>query len=400
MKISKEFITFVLSLAAKKNFKKHFSFSTHEKKAFTDILIYGRSEYLFQGIKNQHVFNPKQQSILRRNYKLRLFKRNLIIEDFKKTSKQLAEKNIFFIPLKGIHLNMLQEDQIRNLRDIDLLVRKKDISLVIKSLKEIGFSFKNKDYVFNSDHLEDDYSYDINPMFNKHGTCIEIHYKIFRKTDCKISESMFKTSKKFIYENQQFFLPCLEDLASHLIFHATTKQGLDNGIQIVIDLVNIFEMRDFDINKLMNISVKYNIREELEIFLIILKENKLIKDYQDLELSKKYNFDKRFIKRFTKLLLFNQSTNSSLKLLSKDNLSHMRRVFINSKLMKNNESKKFAWRNLLIFFEKLRIFLPIYSSYIFNSRFRNDNIHVLEILNIIKSEKKKNPNSRGPIKKF
>ena len=51
------------------------------------------------------------------------------------------------------------------------------------------------------------------------------------------------------------------------IFHATTKQGLDNGIQILIDLVNIFEMRDFDINKLMNISVKYNIREELEIFL-------------------------------------------------------------------------------------------------------------------------------------
>ena len=128
MNISKEFIAFVLSLAAKKNFNKHFNFSTREKNAFTDILIYGRSEYLFQSIKNQHLFNPKQQSILIRNYKLRLFKRNLIIEDFKKISKQIAEKNIFFIPLKGIHLNILQEDQIRNLRDIDLLVKKRYFS--------------------------------------------------------------------------------------------------------------------------------------------------------------------------------------------------------------------------------------------------------------------------------
>ena len=44
------------------------------------------------------------------------------------------------------------------------------------------------------------YSYDIEPLVNDDGICIEIHYKIFKEIKCSMSEIMWKESSNLLYQ--------------------------------------------------------------------------------------------------------------------------------------------------------------------------------------------------------
>ena len=112
---------------------------------------------------------------------------------------RLFNKNkINCIPLKGAQLIFFyqQKPSKRPLRDLDILINESQIDEAVTLLLQNGFFFKsNKNIKKGYKSSINPYSYDIEPLVNEDGICIEIHYKIFKVIKCSMSEIMWKSLK-------------------------------------------------------------------------------------------------------------------------------------------------------------------------------------------------------------
>ena len=160
----------------------------------------------------------------------------------------------------------------RQIRDIDILIKKNDIQKVFYLLQDIGYKpnfihIKAKEI----SPITGD-KYDLERLYSPNGTCLEVHHKILKNNkkndlfDSCFNQAHFKT-KTAIY-------PDIELLIIHLIYHSSSKQGFDVGVQGLIDINELINDPTTDLNKLIDISIQHNLYAELMCFIAIYKKYK------------------------------------------------------------------------------------------------------------------------------
>ena len=127
-----------------KNNKNSNALSSSHFSLLSKIFIYGRSEiYLLKFLEENQIieFNTSNLKDLSDQRSVKSLKS---IQELLKLSKVLNENKIDFIPLKGAQLILFyyRNLSLRPIRDIDILVKKEEISKIIEILFDQGFTLK------------------------------------------------------------------------------------------------------------------------------------------------------------------------------------------------------------------------------------------------------------------
>ena len=265
--------------------------------------------------------------------------------------KALHGNNINFIPLKGLQLIYFYKKNLayRSIRDIDLLVKEEDIAQTVSVLKNIGFYFKSNWTVkINRKFSKNNTTYDIEPMFNENGVCIEIHYKIFKEVNCSLSNQMWSQINTYQIGEMKLNKLSVEILALHIIYHASSKQGFDVGVQALFDIHFLFVSDNFYHKNFFKLYIKHNLHSEVSIFLSIYEKYQSI--YIEEGLKKELlDFDEVYLDQCTYLLFNSKATNQSVKLFR----NRFSELILNNFNKKNSIEKLSIWKvttNILEYF--------------------------------------------------
>lgn len=269
--------------------------------------------------KRENIFNYSLNKELQINAKKRALRSILIKEAALEICNNLSIKKINYVLLKGTNfIDPIYNYSNRNIRDIDVLINISEIDKSIKIFEELGYSFSKKDTLISKkntnnfiEYANNEYNYDLPPMRNANGVCIEIHFKIFAKS--KISPCLFgrdllyKKKTQDLYNRKINF--CEESyLILHLIYHGTSKGFFDSGLNYVLDLKKIFKEKKIKIDSLIKLAKKYNLYKETILSLNLLLEIDYVNSY--LKINNKY-LDKELIKD-TKFLLVSKTSKPGL----------------------------------------------------------------------------------------
>ena len=269
-------------------------------------------------------------NLLKKNANKRNLKSLIIKNSILEISTKLSESNINYVLLKGA--NFIDNDYCytnRNLRDIDILIEACHIPKSIKIFEEMGFLFLKKNNSVISDYMNNGYSYDLPPMRNDNGVCVEIHFKIFAKykeSPCKFGKGMLDNKiTKEIYKRKINF--CKESfLILHLIYHGTSKGFFDNGLHLILDLNKMFNNKTINIDDLLELATKYNLYKEVVLSLNIISHIKYVDRY--LELNSLYL--KEELIENTKFLLASKTSKPDLDYLIYDSKENFLKKLLSS----------------------------------------------------------------------
>lgn len=234
-----------------------------------NVFSFGRCEYflktsgLIQKLPQQKKKELEQFIDSREINSLRIF------SEFIKVAEALNSKKITFIPLKGLHLNLeiYKNLSFRNIRDIDLLVKQESIISYLECMFEIGYKFKNSD--LKPDEFKcSSYHYDIPVLINKNGIHVETHLKII---DTKFNQLIYEESyEKKISDTLSMNFMSNENLIIHLIYHGTIKNGFDNGLISIFDVMNILKNNKINLPFLIDSADSLGLKKNICYFLSII----------------------------------------------------------------------------------------------------------------------------------
>lgn len=205
------------------------------------------SEFFFWGIILSSVeFHHKQKKLVRlleQQRKFALMKQMTNKVDFLEISQALKAANIKFLILKGMALNSLRPaiQGIRIMRDIDLLVDKRDCKAAYELIRSLGYKYFNPDTtdgakIFLKHHLP--------CMVNERGTLVEIHWRVTSLTDfehCPLTQGN-EYSYLRQYSNNT---PPIDFLMAHTIYHGVSYHKLNLGPLFLFDLRVLYECNDY-----------------------------------------------------------------------------------------------------------------------------------------------------------
>lgn len=372
------------------------SMSTKERKDFFKIINKSRLDvYLYNFFKNNGLDNSKINefdSIKKRSELYSVQSISTVLSTIQ-INAILNSAKIEFIFLKGAHLltRFYKDYSLRPTRDIDILVKPSDIENVINTLLQNGYMFEegfNKKY-FKS---KSPYRYDLPGILDPSGIRIEVHHRIESETDnnkCKFSIEFHKNKNKHKLSSIDAYFLCDEDLLMHLIYHATKKQGPDVGLIFLLDLKKIFSNTNFDLNKLIDKSKKYDIY--LEFAYVI----KVISIFYDLEIIKELDkminikFNQKTLNSLRSLLI-NNGLNAKeyimIRGINNFNISNFFNFYSVSSISRHRDLSRnyflIIFYLLKRFFNHLLIFLFIIIKSVFYRSYLSD---LLRNINVIKS---------------
>jgi hypothetical protein len=353
--------------------------SSLDIETFKKIFIFGRSEkYFLDYIENNLDYASADLSLLKKN----TYKRNITTLKIMHYSsiifENLTKQNIDFIPLKGAQLIYLYnyDFSYRSIRDLDLLIQQKDIYKTVKALYKMGFYFaSSKKLDKNYKFFIEKNSYCIEPLFNDEGVCIELHHKIFNEYPCNFTKNLWQSSKEIIIGNIKLRKINPELLCLHFIYHASSKQGFDVGIQVFFDLYGLIRDEDISIQDLIIKSKELNLESEAFIFIDIFKEYNILKCKKDNDFKSPNSKETLDIAK--KLLFYNTADNHSLKLYRFNLYNLIIKNFSKKKLQEDTFLIKNQHTYLKIFL--LRViknsyrYFYVFVKLLFNSEYRKDN---------------------------
>lgn len=288
-------------------------------KNHNEILQYAinnRLEKLVLDFFNKEkIQNNSIKNMLKVNAKKRSLKSFIIKESLLKVCKELSNNEINYVLLKGANfIDPSYKYANRNLRDIDILIDLNHIQKAIKIFENIGYSFSKKNKMNFFEFANNKYNYDLPPMRNEFGICIEIHFKIIAKseiTPCIFGQNILVNKKVHnIYDTDINF--CSKNyLILHLIYHGTSKGFFDVGLNFILDLKKIFYEKKVNINELLQLAKKNDLYKEVILSLNLLTEI----SYVDWYLKKNKAFIDKQIINDTRFLLASKSSKPALDFL-------------------------------------------------------------------------------------
>jgi len=366
----------------------------HEKNLLIKIFSYGRSEnYLYQYIvanKCQAFFAGNTLAKLKKRCHISNLKKSLILYDCAKVFEILDKNKIKYIPLKGIHINLIFKSLsgFRQIRDIDILIQKDNIQKSINLLQDIGYKsilHKKKDKNNRKTSLITLEKYDIERLYSHNGTCLEIHHTILKN---KKNDLLYTCFNQQPSKKNYAIYPDIELLILHLVYHSSSKQGFDVGIQGFIDIYELINNPITDLNKLISLSLEHNLYAELMCFLGIFK------NYINNEILEKTHipndFDNSFLNSVTDLILYNTASNASIKFFKSSSIKNILILYKREHLLDGIINQNYT----LYFLKKLFNHLGLFFLFTFKSIFVKDFlIHNKKSIKILKKLQDKNVSS-------
>ena len=358
-----------------------------ELERFSRIFKNGRSEkYLIDYLEYNKLTDFYEYESLKKLSDARTLKSLKIIEASIRIFKLFNNNGIKYIPLKGSQLIFFynQSPSKRPIRDLDILIKESEIDNAVKILLKNGFYFKSNKYISeNYKKSINPKGYDIEPLINDDGVHIEIHYKIYKSSKCAMSELMWQEAlKTSISETKINRLP-LEILSLHFIYHSTSKQGFDVGVQAIFDLYYIFSNKDFCFVKLLKLSNQIGLLQETTIYIKMFNKYKKFSFKQEV-LDSLHPIEDEILEKCTKLIINNNANNDSIKLFRYGFLSLFKKSFNKSTLDGEIYYKKNVFHYISIFFKRtfrnINKYIPIFYKLIIDKDFLNDNLETAYIL--------------------
>lgn len=212
-------------------------------------------------------------------------------------TKEFNKEKICFVVLKGMALNIekIFLPGIRQHRDIDLLVKKEDIEKAYKILRKLKFKYCNPETSDNADFLIE---HQLPPMRNDFGIILELHHRItkvdlFKK--CPLTDSFLK-KKKESKLMKGVFIPSLDCLIAHTLYHGIKHHKTNHGPIFLFDLSAIYKFNENRWPKNLVLIEKLGLLLEFEkckkIISIIDRDNKFSNEVNDLikEILSKFNW--------------------------------------------------------------------------------------------------------------
>ena len=210
------------------------------------LISYISGRFLISGfILNSCDFNLSHKSLteqLKHQRKLQLLKQMSVKNDLNNIARNLNDKCIKHVVLKGAALNAdgIYPSGIRFSRDIDLLVQLDQLGEAYDVLKAVGFRYinpKTQDstkYHFFGHHFP--------PMINENNTQVELHWRVTSQIafkNCPFTENML-SNRRISNTSPYIFCPKIDTTIAHLIHHGLTHHPMNLGPIFLFDLSAIF----------------------------------------------------------------------------------------------------------------------------------------------------------------
>lgn len=239
-----------------------------EKKEESEILSFAKNFLLSGFLLNSLRFDKKNQILLQEleeeNQKFflsYLYKKKELLE----ISKELNIKKINFLVMKGMALNIekIYEPKLRQVRDIDLLVNKKDIRKTYEILKKRGFEYIYPETENRADYL---YKHHLPPLINKSNVIVEIHWRVTSLEDykiCPLTDKFFISKIQSQFE-KDIYIPSKECMISHAIYHGLIRDRNNLGPVFLFDLAVLFKSNNFKWPEDEALIKKLNIEKSFE----------------------------------------------------------------------------------------------------------------------------------------
>ena len=215
-------------------------------------------------------------------------------------TKVFNQEKICFVVLKGMALNVerIFLPGIRQHRDIDLLVKKEDIGRAYKILRNLKFKYGNPETSDNADFL---LKHQLPPMRNEFGIILELHHRItkvnsFKK--CPLTDSFFE-KKKESKIMKGVFIPSLDCLIAHTLYHGIKHHEFNHGPIFLFDLSAIYKFNENRWPKNLVLIEKLGLLLEFKkckkIISATYRENNLSNDVRDLikEILSEFNWSSK-----------------------------------------------------------------------------------------------------------
>ena len=165
--------------------------------------------------------------------------------DLLEIAEELNKRNVVFVVLKGMALNLekIYEPGIRQLRDIDILVRKKDIKATYELLRNMGYRYINAETEDRAEYL---HKHHLPPMQNDKKTTIELHWRASNRDlfkMCPLTDLLIEERVKSCTDNS-VYIPSLRGLLAHTIYHGVLGHNLDHGPIFMFDVLQIYKFNN------------------------------------------------------------------------------------------------------------------------------------------------------------
>lgn len=312
------------------------SFNKFEKNLFIETIFKSRAHFLIYKLLNKHEDTYKKYNFYKKAKEIVNFStlQTLIHREESIALNQLLKNNkIKFVFLKGMHLiNSYYDDLIeRPVRDIDILVEKKDIKKIVHILKNNGYKFE-----FDVDEASLDYfltnSYDIPLLIGKNKSRLEVHFAIeseSQNTKCIFSERFLKDAK--ITKLGDCDIPVLssEDLILHLIYHGFKKSGPNVGTIFISDIFKVLSSYTYDLSILIEKAKLYNLTPHLKIIVELLSTKSIETRIHSLNKKIDFKVDPILIKNSEFLFIRNDILDDEVKLLKLIKKFQLKRIISN-----------------------------------------------------------------------
>ena len=206
--------------------------------------------------------------------------RNIILSDaFNKLGKTLISNGIQLVALKGIYLSewLYKDIGLRQLSDIDILVKKEDGVKCIEILENMGYVSSGNEF---SEHLLPEKDFIHYPPMVMNGVSVEVHIRLHKENpgyNINIEE-FIKNATPAIINKVQVAVPEFYDQLIFLCVHSE-KHFVGSKIQFTcfIDIANLI----FEFTQTINWPILTNRCTEYECEKVVFKHLLLVNHFFD-----------------------------------------------------------------------------------------------------------------------
>lgn len=206
----------------------------------------GIAPVLYHAIKDSPPATIPEQSLqqLKQIYFASAHRNTLLYHESGKVLKALHESSIPVIVLKGACLAEVIYGNIalRSMGDVDILVKRGDMTKVVRIMSELGYSagydFQVEDEIDCSHHLP--------PLIGPGKLSVEVHWNIIDSDNAAVMEKidiakMWERARPVVIAKTPVFMLSPEDMLLHLCLHLTLHHLFDMRLRAFLDLKKVVE---------------------------------------------------------------------------------------------------------------------------------------------------------------
>lgn len=184
-----------------------------------------------------------------------------------KIGNMFDKNNIEYVVLKGMAMELKEIDAHRQFRDLDILIKQKDLKKAYKLLRGSGYAYFNSSANDSIKYIRD--MHHLPPMVNDARIIVELHCRITKASiyeSCPLTEHAF--SEREIYDG--IGVPSDRVMLAHILYHGILHHELKFGPYFLLDVKNIL-LKNSDTNKSINNLLKKmglsDVYEEVKLIL-------------------------------------------------------------------------------------------------------------------------------------